>query len=189
MTEPVFTPFPQLTTQRLCLRCMSPADAPAVFDMRSSPAVMQYIDRPLAVTVAEAEMLVQNILLGIEQNESITWAIALAENPALLIGSIGFWRMEKEHYRAEIGYMLHPAYWSKGYVTEAIDAVLKYGFEQMGLHSVEANINPENRASAVVLEKTGFVQEAYFKENFYYNGRFLDTIVYSKLTSKKAPEQ
>ena len=65
---------------------------------------------------------------------------------------------------------------------EAMKGVLQYGFETMKLHSVEANVNPGNNASTKVLEKNGFVKEAYFKENYYYNGKFIDSAIYSLLT-------
>ena len=68
---------------------------------------------------------------------------------------------------------------------EAVAAVLSYGFSAIKLHSVEANINPANVASKKLLEKNGFVQEAYFKENFYYNGRFMDAPIYALLTPLK----
>ena len=64
---------------------------------------------------------------------------------------------------------------------EAILAVLDFGFDTMHLHSIEANISPGNAASAGVLEATGFIKEAYFKEDFYYDGTFRDTVIYSKL--------
>ena len=89
--------------------------------------------------------------------------------------------MKKEHYRAEIGYVLNPAFWKKGIMKEAILAVLGYGFDVMHLHSIEANINPGNAASAGVLEATGFIKEAYFKEDFFFDGTFRDTIIYSRL--------
>src|SRR6185295_19509224 len=101
--------------------------------------------------------------------------------PSKIIGYIGYWRMKKEHYRAEIGYALHPAYWKKGIMKEAILAVLDYGFNTMQLHSVEANINADNNASAGILEATGFIKEAHFKEDFFFDGIFRDTIIYSKL--------
>ena len=93
--------------------------------------------------------------------------------------------MQKEHYRAEIGYVLHPAQQGKGIMDEAIKAVLQYGFETMKLHSVEANVNPANTNSMKLLEKNGFVKEAYFKENYYYNGKFIDSVIYSLITPKK----
>ena len=68
---------------------------------------------------------------------------------------------------------------------EPITVVLEYGFNVMKLHSVEALVNPNNIASIRLLEKNGFIREAYFKENYFYNGRFLDTAVYSLLTSER----
>ena len=92
--------------------------------------------------------------------------------------------MLKEHYRAELGYVLDPAYWNKGIMKESILRTLDYGFTTMGLHSVEARINPDNIASASVLESTGFVREAYFKEDFFHREQFEDTAVYSRLQRK-----
>ena len=67
---------------------------------------------------------------------------------------------------------------------EAIKAVLHYGFETMKLHSVEANVNPANAASIRLLKRTGFVQEAHFKENYFSNGQFTDSLIYSLLAPK-----
>ena len=111
----------------------------------------------------------------------IQWAITLKENPATLIGTIGYWRIIPEHYRAEIGYMLHPSCWGKGIMKEALNAVIKYAFEKMKLHSIEANINPDNIPSAALLESCGFIKEAFHKENYYFDGVFYDSIIYSRL--------
>ena len=62
-----------------------------------------------------------------------------------------------------------------------MSAVMNYGFDVMKLHSVEANVNPDNGASVRVLQKAGFVQEAHFRENYFFAGRFLDTLIFSKL--------
>jgi ribosomal-protein-alanine N-acetyltransferase len=64
-------------------------------------------------------------------------------------------------------------------MTEAMDIVLDYGFNIMQLHSIEANVDPGNIASIKLLEKNGFVKEAHFKENLFFNGKFLDTVIYS----------
>ena len=109
------------------------------------------------------------------------WGITLKESDTV-IGTICYWRMQKEHYRAEIGYALHPAQQGKGMMDEALKAVLQYGFETMQLHSVEANVNPANEASRKLLERNGFVKEAHFRENYYYNGQFLDSVIYSLIT-------
>ncbi len=65
---------------------------------------------------------------------------------------------------------------------EAILTILDYGFKIMKLHSVEANVNPNNAASIKLLERNNFIREAYHKENYYYNGKFLDSAIYSLLT-------
>ena len=67
---------------------------------------------------------------------------------------------------------------------EAIEPVIDWGFNTIQLHSIEATVNPDNIASKNILLKNGFVQEAYFKENFYYEGQFLDTVIFSLLKSK-----
>ena len=68
---------------------------------------------------------------------------------------------------------------------EALCAIIEYGFNQMKLHSIEANINPDNIASQQLLEKAGFVREAYFRENYYFGGRFIDSAIYSLLNDKQ----
>ena len=67
---------------------------------------------------------------------------------------------------------------------EALICIINYAFAVMGLHSIEANVNPGNLASIRLLEKLGFVREAYFKENYYYQGQFLDSAIYTLLSSE-----
>ena len=175
-----FNPFPQISTQRLLLRAVSPSDANEIIAIRSNKETMKYIDRPLTVSTEDALQLIKKIIDHAAANEAITWAITLQNNNSL-IGTIGFWKIDKEHHRAEIGYLLHSGHHQKGIMQEALSAVLDFGFTNMQLHSVEANINPANEASKKLLEKNKFIQEAYFKENFFYNGKFLDSVIYSLL--------
>ena len=142
---------------------------------------MKYIDREKTKTVEEAATFIQMVNTNIDKNESIMWAITLKDKPQTLVGNIGFWRIINQHYRAEIGYMLHPDFWNMGIMKEALLAAINFGFNQMKLHSIEAHINPENTASGVLLEKTGFIREAYFKEDFYFRGKFIDSAIYSLL--------
>mgnify|MGYP003433824743 FL=1 len=157
-------------------------DAPEVIVLRGTDKTMQYIDREKLVNIDEAKTLIQKILDSLTSNEGIMWCITLIDKPETLIGTIGHWRLIKQHYRAEVGYMLHPDHWNKGIMKEALLAVIEYGFKDMKLHSIEAHINPANLASAALLEKTGFTREAYFKEDFFFKGEFTDTAVYSLLT-------
>ncbi|SHL74722.1 GNAT family N-acetyltransferase [Flavobacterium xanthum] len=175
-----FTPFPNLETERLLLRRVVPTDVKEIFALRSNPETMKYIPRPLLKTDEDTLEHVAMIDSKIDTNEGINWAITLKDNPKL-IGIIGHYRIKPEHFRAEIGYMLLPEYHGKGIISEAVKEAIRYGFQVMKLHSIEAVIDPENQASAKVLEKNGFVKEAHFKENEYYDGRFWDSVVYSLL--------
>lgn len=180
MLEINFTPFPNLETDRLFLRPVVKEDVNEIFALRSNKETMKYVPRPLAKTNEDALVHIAMIESKIETNEGINWAITLKDNPKL-IGIIGHYRIKPEHFRAEIGYMLLPEYHGKGIIKEAIKETVKYGFEIMKLHSIEAIIDPDNFASERVLQKSGFIKEAHLKENEYYDGRFLDTVIYSIL--------
>ena len=184
MLNTQFDPFPTLSTERLHLRRLSLDDAEQMFAMRSSEEMMAYIPRPRAKTVNDATAVIQMMLDSFEKRENMVWAMSLKNDPKL-IGTIGFWRMQPANYRAEVGYLLHSDYWQKGLTYEALQAVLKYGFEVMNCHSIEAVIAPQNVASARLLEKNGFVKEAHFRENCYFDGRFLDSVVYAQLKTAK----
>ena len=181
MLDLKFTPFPEIKSKRLLLRKMTDADAAEILFLRSDDTVMQYIDREKTKSLEEAIAFIQKINTAVDNNESIMWAIALQDKPDTMIGNICFWRIDKQHYRSEVGYMLHPGFWGKGIMQEAVGAVVDFGFNEIKLHSIEGHINPENIASGVVLEKCGFVREAYFKESFYFKGKFSDAAVYSLL--------
>jgi len=181
MLTPNFDPFPILTTQRLVLRKMRESDADEVLYLRSHKEIMQYIPRPLLKDREEAKKFIRDQLALTQQNDAINWAVTLKEEDKV-IGLAGLFSLQKENFRCEVGYLLHDAWQGKGIITEAVAAILDYGFRIMQLHSIEATLAPENIASAKVLEKNNFTKDAYFKENMYYEGRFLDALVYSLLT-------
>lgn len=175
-----FSPFPILETERLILRRVLPSDVKEMFELRSNPETMKYIPRPLVTNYDEALAHIKMMEDKIETNEGINWAITIKGDDKML-GVIGHYRIKPEHYRAEVGYMILPEYHGKGITTEAVQCVVDYGFNTMQLHSIEGVIDPENEASQRVLQKCGFVKEAHFKENEFYDGKFIDAVVYSKL--------
>lgn len=177
-----FSPFPILETPRMFLRQIVDADVQEMFFLRSDKRVMKYIDRPLCHSPEDALALIRSIEENRVNSEGIAWGMCLRDDPRL-IGTIGYWRMKIHNFRAEIGYMLHPDFHRMGLTSEAMKFVMGFGFEKMNLHSIEAHINPGNHASAQLLEKLGFVREAYFREDYYFNGKFLDTAIYSLLRS------
>ncbi|MCX6314685.1 MAG: GNAT family N-acetyltransferase [Sphingobacteriales bacterium] len=184
MLETKFTPFPEISTARLQLRRITAADAAEILELRASDAVMRYIDKEKAKTIEDALAWVKMVDDALVAEESLPWAISLKEDTTVLIGTIAYGRFIKQHYRAEVGYMLHPRYWNQRIMSEALEAVIDYGFNTIQLHSIEAHINPGNMGSSTLLEKAGFVREAYFKEDYFFHGKFMDTAIYSLLNNK-----
>ncbi len=181
MLEYKLLPFKNLETTRLLLRRLNENDLEEVYQLRSNPDTMKFVPRPLCKNKEEALAHIKLINDRIDSNEGINWAITYKDNPLKFIGIVGHYKIQSENYRSEIGYMILPEYNGKGITTEALNAVLIYGFEDLKLHSTEAIIDPENYASEKVLLKNGFVKEAHILENGFWNGKFLDTVIYSLL--------
>ena len=184
MTELNFDPFPELETERLRLREVNVDDKKEVFQLRSDKDIMKFIPRPLVKNVEEAIEFIRTIEEGIKKKEFINWAITLKGNDKL-IGIIGFYRMAIDHNRAEVGYILQGDFQKKGIMREALLEVINYGFNKMKLHTIEAVIDPRNAASENILVKSNFTKEAHFRENFFYEGEYLDSVHYTLHRAKQ----
>jgi ribosomal-protein-alanine N-acetyltransferase len=176
--------YPLLQTERCVLRGLTIDDASDLLVLRSDDRIMRYLDREKMNSVREAELLIEKIQDAAEDGDGFSWAVCLKEN-GRMVGYAGIWRIDKPHFRGEIGYTIHPDYWNKGIMSEAVSGMIDYGFNVLKLHSLEANVNPDNIASMRLLEKCGFVREAYFRENYFFRGKFLDSAIYSLLTPLK----
>ena len=175
-----FLPFKKLESEHLLLRRLNDHDVNEVFELRSNPETMKFIPRPLLANREEALAHIQKINAAIDSNEGINWAIT-RKGDDKLIGIAGHYRIQWEHFRSEIGYMFLPECHGKGIATEMLKLLIDYGFDEMNMHSIEAVIEPANIGSARVLEKNGFVKEAHLIENEYFDGRFVDSVIYSLL--------
>lgn len=175
-----FNPFTNLESERLFLRRVSIDDYNEIIELRGNPENMKYIPRPLINTKEDAVKHFEMIEEKINSNLGINWAVTL-KGESKLIGIIGLYKLYPENYRCEVGYMILPQYSSIGIGSEALNCVLKFGFDNLKMHSIEAIIDPENVASEQVLKKNGFVKEAHILENEYYDGKFWDTVIYSIL--------
>ena len=177
-----FDPFPVLSTERLLLRRVTQEDVNEIFFLRSDKEVLEYLAKDPVTSIEQVSLFIKSINELEDNNNAVTWGITLKEN-GNLIGTICYWNLAKEHYRAEMGYALHPDLQGKGIMQEAIRAVLRYGSENMKLHSVEARVDPANTSSIKLLERNNFIREGLFKEDYFYNGSFLNTAVYSLILS------
>jgi ribosomal-protein-alanine N-acetyltransferase len=180
LNDTIFDIFPVLETERLILREVGPSDAEQVFRIYSDPQVMRYWGSAPMGSIEEAHGKIAGYTAAFGARSGIRWAIT-RKGDDRLIGSCGHWRLMKQHLRSEIGYELAPEQWGQGIMPEAVGAIVRFGFEHMGLHSVEAQIEPNNQGSRRVLEKLGFVQEGYFRQNYFFDGEFTDTAVFSLL--------
>lgn len=183
MLNIITDPFPTLSSQRLVLRALRDEDAAPMFEMRSDPVVMRYLDRPMAHSINDALSLMDRMNTSQEKGEGITWILCTHESTEMM-GYIGFWRMEKENFRTEVGYMMRKQFEGQGWMSEALQLLVTHAFESMGFHSICADVNPMNARSIRLLERNGFVREALFRENYYFEGKFLDTAIYSRIKDR-----
>lgn len=156
MLQLQFSPFPQLNTKRAILRQLTIADADAIAALRSDPLVNQYLDRPKTTTPEEAVQFIEKINLHISNNIALYWVIALQENDQL-IGTICLWNFNIEEDTAEIGYELLPDFQGKGFMQEALQAVIDYACKTLQLKTITAFTVFENIPSIKLLQKNNFV--------------------------------
>lgn len=176
MPPSLFDPFPAIETSRLRLRALTLEDEAEMYRVSSNPLVTKYLGRAAPTRERIREKIVQ-VLEGLSAQQSILWAVVDRESGAYL-GSACLWNWDQASFHAEVGYDLDPARWGQGLIPEALAPVLRFGFEKMNLHRVEARVHPENRGSIRVLEKLGFEKEGHFREDHFNGQSFEDTVAY-----------
>ncbi|TCL54659.1 ribosomal-protein-alanine N-acetyltransferase [Hydrogenispora ethanolica] len=172
-----FTPFPNLTTERLVLRQLSEADLDQFFILKSDERLLKNYDAK-PKTYEEARRKLQELIRDIAANRSITWAITL-QGRDRLIGSICYWNISPEESKAEIGYELLADWQGRGIMQEAVAAVIEYGFHGMKLQRIEAVPNPGHAKSIKLLERNHFIRGAEFAETDPATGRTLPRVMYT----------
>ena len=150
--------IPTIETERLRLRPFAFDDEAAVFALASDPAIARFVRFEAHRTPADTRVFLELAAEHYRRGDLFAMAIILREDERL-IGSCGFVSQAPERKAAEIGYWLGKPHWGKGYAVEAARALVRYGFEQMGLERVEAKCSLENYASQRVIEKLGMKYE------------------------------
>ncbi|MBE9108980.1 GNAT family N-acetyltransferase [Nodosilinea sp. LEGE 07298] len=164
--------FPKLETPRLWLRQATEADAEDIFQLFSDPQVTQFHDLDTFTHLDQARAVIERRKMGFESDRGIRWAIALKlQNTS--IGSCGF-TWDRASDQAEIGYELCSKFWRQGIMTEALTAILNYGFEVENLERVTAEIMLDNTASRQLLKKLGFQSQGVIKERGFWKGKHHD---------------
>lgn len=176
-----FSTFPELRTRRLLLRELRQSDSEAIFRIRSDYEVTKYNTGAPYEQVEQASELIAAIANAFRDQSEIRWGITLRNGDDTVIGMCGYNYWIRRDHRASIGYDLARAYWGQGIMTEAIHAVVTFGFTRMNLNRIEADADGRNPASARVLEKVGFQREGYQREQFYEAGEYHDLLLFSLL--------
>jgi ribosomal-protein-alanine N-acetyltransferase len=158
MNDQYSTVFPELKTDRLILRSLSEEDAETIFFLRTDPDVNKYIPRKPMNGLTEAKKFISDCNNNFKKGSLFQWGITLKENNSL-IGSICLWNISKDKRKAEIGYNLMPEQYQKGYMTEAMEKIIDFGFQHVCLNLIEAYTERENISSIRLLEKNGFIHD------------------------------
>lgn len=165
--------FPQLETDRLVLREIRPGDAEALLRIFGDDEVTHYYDIATFTSLEQAQQLIQGMAERFKNKVRMRWGITL-KGEDVVIGTCGYPTWHKSQYLAEIAYDLARAFWNKGITTEAVAAMLKFGFEKMALNRVEAMVMLKNTPSMKLLSKLGFQEEGILRERGFWKSEFHD---------------
>lgn len=172
--------FPILETERLKLRELTLLDAETMFDYFEKESVIRYFGLDSFQNMDQVKNTIQMFRQRYEEGTVIRWGIEL-KGTGQLIGTCGFHLINQNHSRAEIGYELDDTYWGKGYASEALQAIVTYGFETMRFIRMAAVVYTENEASHRLLKRAGFQEEGLLRKYMIQNGVAHDTVIYSLL--------
>jgi [ribosomal protein S5]-alanine N-acetyltransferase len=172
------------STERLRLREMVGSDWKAVHEYASQEIVCQY--QPWGPnTVEDTKVFINKVLADckMEPRTRFMFAILMKENNRL-IGAIELNIHNFHHKYGDIGYIVHPNYWGSGVASEAAQIVIELGFKHFQLHRIQATCDPNNKASARVLEKIGMIKEGVMRENLLLKNGWRDSAIYSVLENE-----
>jgi ribosomal-protein-alanine N-acetyltransferase len=176
--------LPTLVTDRLILRKMTPNDAEAVFAYASDPEVTRYVVWETHRSIEDSKALLDLVTSKYESGGEPEWGIVY-KGDHRFVGTCGIVSWEPYHARAELGYALSRDYWGRGFVAEAVRAMISFGFKEMNLNRIEARCIAGNTASARVMEKAGMLYEGTLRQRELIKGEHRDMKVYSILRDER----
>ncbi|WP_370454888.1 GNAT family N-acetyltransferase [Paucibacter sp. KBW04] len=172
----------ELHTERMVLRGFAEQDAQAVLPIYADPEVMRYGSRLPWTSISQAHEFIAQHRAWMAEGSSLRLAMFSKED-GVLLGDCSLFNWQRQCRRAEIGYGLARAAWHRGFMGEALQALLAYGFGTMDLNRVEADIDPRNKASAKTLERLGFRQEGLLPQRWIVGEEVSDSALYGLLRS------
>jgi len=173
-------PLPIIEAERLRLRCIEESDVEQLYEIFSDPKVMRYWSTPPLQTREDAVTLLREIQDGNTRGTMLKWGVALKPSDKV-IGTVTLFNLDRTQGRSEIGYAQAHAYWGRGYIHEALQALLSYAFNDMNLRRLEADVDPRNAGSIKTLERLGFQREGFLRERWHVAGEIQDAFFYGLL--------
>lgn len=178
--EDVFGDLPELQTPRLLLRKVRPEDAADMFEYASDPETTREVTWETHTSIEASKAFIDYTIKKYVNKQVSEWGLVLKENNKF-IGTCGFVYWNPAHAKAEIGYALSRKYWGRGLMPEAVAAVMKFGFEKMKLHRLEARCNDTNPGSERVMIKSGMKYEGLLRDSMCEKGSFKNLKMYAIL--------
>ncbi len=173
-----FDRFPTLEMERLLLRELTLADAEDLFAYYGDSSSTDYVSYSAFKSIDIARDEIGRIAEGFKAHRFIAFGIE-RKSDHRIIGTCDLHHISPEHHRMELGYGLTRAYWGLGYMTDAVREVIRFAFEEMRMHRIEAECETENIRSIRVAERCGMTLEATHMENEINKGRFVSNHVYA----------
>ena len=173
-----FDVFPVLETERLLLRELAAEDTPALFEIFRDHEVMRYYDVEPMTDIGAAGDLIAEMRQRHTDRRGIRWAITDKVEGSFL-GTIGLNRIDVVAGAAVLGYELGRHAWRRGFATEAVRAVVKFGHDVVGVRRIEAAVMLGNEASVRVLCKVGFDDEGVLAGHGHWKGQYHDLRMFS----------
>jgi len=178
--DPQEISLPRLVTSRLVLRRLTVEDADAMFAFVRDPRITEFVSWEAHASIERTVLYLMTVETAYRESDLQEWGVTTRRG-GRLVGTCGFARVDLDHARAELGYTIGRRYWGRGYATEAAAEVMRYGFEALDLHRVEAQCAVGNAASERVLVKLGMSCEAVLAERASIRGRFCDVKMFARL--------
>jgi len=181
-SEKFFVDLPEIQTERLLLRKVTPGDAEDMLAYISDPEVARHTTWEPYDSIEQVRDHLRSVISNYERGEPANWGVTLRES-GRLIGMCGFMAgsWEPEYARASLGYAIAREYWDRGLTTEAVRAAIAFGFNHLSLNRIEARCIAENTASERVMQKAGMSYEGTLRDYVFRKGAYRDYKVYSIL--------
>ena len=160
---------------------MKRCDSADMFEYAGNEEVTRYLTWTPHPDRAYTEKYLAYAATQYRDGQLFDWAL-IHRADKKMIGTCGFTRFHFESNGAEVGYVLNPAYQGQGLATEALSALIRFGFEELFLHRIEARFMTENEKSRAVMERCGMTFEGIHRDEMYLRDRYVSVGVCSILS-------